>query len=108
MSETDCQVTQSARDRVESIRREKGREDLNLRVAVEGGGCAGFKYIFSWDNRREEGDRLFAESVVVDAVSLPFLEGATVDYVVTLMGENFRIVNPNASSGCGCGNSFGV
>ena len=101
-------VTDQAVSRVQTIRAERQSPAEKLRITVEGGGCSGFQYIFSWDASTAQDDVVFADAVVTDPVSLPFLEGATVDYVVSLMGEDFKITNPNASSGCGCGTSFAV
>ena len=79
-----------------------------LRVAVEGGGCSGFQYRFDFDATSPATDDALFGSVVVDATSLPFLSGAVLDYVETLGAASFEIKNPNAKSGCGCGNSFSV
>lgn len=81
-----------------------------LRVAVEGGGCSGFQYEIALDEPK--GDDLIltgaGETVVIDAVSLPFLAGATIDFTEELIGARFAIDNPNASSSCGCGTSFSI
>jgi iron-sulfur cluster insertion protein len=82
-----------------------------FRIGVDGGGCSGFKYIFGVDTAPAESD-LFIEAggarIVVDEASLPFLQGARVDFVDDLRGQAFRIENPNAASSCGCGVSFSV
>lgn len=85
-------------------------DGVALRVAVEGGGCSGFQYEIKLDAPAEddlvlEGE---GEKVVVDAVSLPFLSGATIDFSEELIGARFTIENPNASSSCGCGTSFSM
>lgn len=81
-----------------------------LRVAVEGGGCSGFQYDIALDDPAE--DDLVLEGngqkVVVDTVSLPFLENATIDFTEELIGARFVIENPNATSSCGCGTSFSM
>lgn len=81
-----------------------------LRVAVEGGGCSGFQYDIRLDDA--DGDDLVLEQgsvrVLVDAVSLPFLSNAVIDYSDELIGARFVIENPNASSSCGCGTSFSI
>ncbi|MEO9653100.1 MAG: iron-sulfur cluster assembly accessory protein [Roseobacter sp.] len=81
-----------------------------LRVAVEGGGCSGFQYEIDLDEPKD--DDLVLESagqkVVVDAVSLPFLENAVIDFTEELIGARFVINNPNATSSCGCGTSFSM
>ena len=82
-----------------------------MRVAVEGGGCSGFQYIFSFDAARNEDDLTFENdgvTVVVDEVSLDLLNGGKLDYVEELIGSYFQVVNPNASSSCGCGTSFSL
>ncbi|MGJ8546731.1 MAG: HesB/IscA family protein [Sulfitobacter sp.] len=81
-----------------------------LRVAVEGGGCSGFQYEIALDEPRED-DLILenaGERVVVDAVSLPFLSGATIDFSEELIGARFVIENPNATASCGCGTSFSM
>ncbi len=102
-------VTERAFARLAEINGASG-EAKALRVAVEGGGCSGFQYDISLD---EPGaDDLVLEGggqkVVVDAVSLPFLADATIDFTTELIGARFVIENPNASSSCGCGTSFSV
>ncbi len=81
-----------------------------LRVAVEGGGCSGFQYDITLDAPAADDLVLEGEGqkVVVDAISLPFLEGATIDFSEELIGARFIIDNPNASSSCGCGTSFSM
>lgn len=101
-------VTPQAIERVEQMRTLKANPKLNLRLTVEGGGCSGFQYIFTWDDLETEQDKKFENAVISDEISLPFLEGSTLDYVVSMMGEDFKITNPNAKSGCGCGTSFAV
>ena len=81
-----------------------------LRIAVEGGGCSGFQYDIGLD-AAQEGDLVLegaGERVVIDPTSLPFLEGAVIDFVDELIGARFSIDNPNASSSCGCGVSFAM
>ncbi|MCV2881205.1 HesB/IscA family protein [Actibacterium sp. XHP0104] len=81
-----------------------------LRVAVEGGGCSGFQYEITLDDVAEDDLVLegAGEKVVVDAVSLPFLANAVIDFTEELIGARFVIDNPNASSSCGCGTSFSI
>lgn len=81
-----------------------------LRVAVEGGGCSGFQYEIALDTPKADDLVLEGggEKVIVDAVSLPFLENATIDFSEELIGARFVIDNPNASSSCGCGTSFSM
>ncbi|MBQ4824780.1 iron-sulfur cluster assembly accessory protein [Leisingera sp. M527] len=81
-----------------------------LRVAVEGGGCSGFQYEIALDEAKPEDLVLEGqgEKVVVDTVSLPFLENAVIDFTEELIGARFTIENPNATSSCGCGTSFSM
>ncbi len=101
-------ITPTAFNRIEEIRAQKKNARLHLRIAVSGGGCSGFKYDMSFDDIIADDDQVFDESVVTDPLSLELLSGSTIDYVVNLMGENFKVTNPNASSGCGCGESFSI
>jgi iron-sulfur cluster assembly accessory protein len=82
-----------------------------LRVAVTGGGCSGFQYNFAIDDARMDDDLVLERdgaTVLIDPVSLDFLKGAEIDFVDDLIGQSFRINNPNATSSCGCGTSFSV
>jgi iron-sulfur cluster insertion protein len=88
---------------------EEGNPALMLRVFVTGGGCAGFRYGFSFDEQVADDDtvvRSAGAAVVVDALSFPYLEGAEVDYQEGLQGAQFTVSNPNATTTCGCGASF--
>lgn len=87
-----------------------GDQGQALRVAVEGGGCSGFQYEIKLDAAAED-DLVLSkdgENVVVDSVSLPFLENAVIDFTEELIGARFIIENPNATSSCGCGTSFSM
>jgi iron-sulfur cluster assembly accessory protein len=82
-----------------------------VRLAVNAGGCSGFSYAFDLDDRREPDDRLFGEAgagLVVDPASLDLLAGSLVEFEESLGGSAFKVSNPNATSGCGCGTSFSV
>ena len=84
-------------------------ESKTLRVAVKGGGCAGFQYTFNLVDDVNENDQVFQKEesrVIIDNTSLQFLEGAEIDYCEELIGSSFKINNPNATSSCGCGTSF--
>ena len=84
-------------------------ESKTLRVAVKGGGCSGFQYVFSVVDQVNEDDKVFEKEdcrVIIDKTSLNFLEGAEIDYTEELIGSSFKINNPNATSSCGCGTSF--
>ncbi len=101
-------VTPRAFDRLAEIG--AATEGKALRVAVEGGGCSGFQYEIALDEPRADDLVLegAGQKVVVDAISLPFLGGATIDFSEELIGARFVIDNPNASSSCGCGTSFSM
>lgn len=82
----------------------------HLRIYVQGGGCSGFQYGFTFDEKRE-GDHVIAAGgleVVIDPMTLPYIKGATVDYVEDFQGSGFVVQNPNATGSCGCGHSFSV
>ena len=82
-----------------------------LRVSVEGGGCSGFQYRFDMEKTREADDFVISRNgatVLIDPVSLRYLEGAEIDFVDDLIGASFKIANPNATASCGCGTSFSI
>ena len=110
MSETLIQLTPSAARRIAWIA-ERQHKPAILRLAVDGGGCAGFTYTFELADAAQ-GDDAVAETdgvrLVVDPVSLALVKGSAVDFVEDLGGSAFRVTNPNAASGCGCGSSFSV
>ena len=90
---------------------EENNPKLKLRVFVQGGGCSGFQYGFTFDEVKNEDDfdwDFDGVNVVVDSMSLQYLQDAEVDYVEDNMGANFVIKNPNATSTCGCGSSFSI
>jgi iron-sulfur cluster assembly accessory protein len=103
-------VTERAAQRILKVM--QGEADgAMLRVGVDGGGCSGFQYRFGVETAIETGDLVIERDgakVVVDEVSLPFLTGATIDFVDDLIGQSFKVVNPNASASCGCGTSFSI
>ena len=82
-----------------------------LRISVSGGGCHGFQYGFDLDTRRTPDDIVIERdgaTVLIDTVSLPYMEGSEIDFVDDLMGQSFQIHNPNATASCGCGTSFSI
>lgn len=116
-SETSGQVTlsESAAVQIKKIMAKQGPSkqggDKYLRVAVEGGGCSGFQYKFDFADAPNSDDIVIERSgarVVVDDMSLEFLAGSEIDYTNELIGSAFKIHNPNATAGCGCGTSFSV
>lgn len=110
MMASEISLTSSAAARVAAIAAKQGKPAI-LRLSVDGGGCSGFQYRFGFADG-VEGDDMVAEvdgvRLVVDSVSLDLVRGARVDYVESLGGAAFRVENPNAASGCGCGSSFAV
>lgn len=104
-------ITESASIKIADIIAEENNSDLKLRMFVQGGGCSGFSYGFTLDEIKNEDDFVFeagATSVLVDAMSAQYLQGAEVDYIEGLMGAEFKIKNPSATSTCGCGSSFSI
>jgi iron-sulfur cluster insertion protein len=99
-------ISDGAAARVALMREKQGNPNLMLRVTVLGGGCSGFKYELDFDDKTAADDITFRGVVVTDESSLPFLQNALIDYEKNLMGSAFKIKNPNAASGCGCGKSF--
>ncbi len=103
--------TDAAARKVKQLIQEEGNAALKLRVFVTGGGCSGFQYGFTFDEKSEEGDtRVENEGVtlLVDPMSFQYLAGAEIDYNEGLEGAQFVIRNPNATTTCGCGSSFTV
>lgn len=103
-------LSASAAKRINAIFAKEKREGV-LRVAVNGGGCSGFSYAFAFADGPEDDDLVVERDgarVVVDEMSLEFLNGSEIDYVDELIGASFQIRNPNAKSSCGCGTSFSV
>ncbi|HCS91931.1 MAG: iron-sulfur cluster insertion protein ErpA [Thiohalocapsa sp. PB-PSB1] len=103
--------TTQAAAKVADLIAEEGNTDLMLRVYIQGGGCSGFQYGFTFAETVEEGDtevETDGVTLLVDPMSLQYLSGAEIDYTEGLQGAQFVIRNPNASTTCGCGSSFGV
>ena len=101
--------TDSAADKVKQLVEEEGNPELKLRVFVQGGGCSGFQYGFTFDEIVNEDDTPMTKNgvtLLIDAMSLQYLMGAEIDYKEDLQGAQFVIKNPNATSTCGCGSSF--
>lgn len=113
MSDTslaDIDITPSAAARVAMIAKKTGKPAI-LRLAIDGGGCAGFQYKFELAEAPAADDTVAIRdgvSLVVDPMSLDLVRGGAVDYVESLGGAAFRVTNPNAASGCGCGSSFSI
>src|SRR5215475_11943696 len=110
MSETSFSVTENAAKRIAFLASREAKPVM-MRVAVLGGGCSGFQYNFSFEEQRNEDDLVIEQSgaaVLVDSTSFEFLKGSELDYVEEMVGSSFQVKNPNATSSCGCGNSFSV
>ena len=109
MSDVPLIFTDAAAGKVRELIREEGNESLRLRVFVQGGGCSGFQYGFTFDEGSEDGDTEVENGgvkLVIDPLSIQYLMGAEIDYKEDLEGAQFIIRNPNASTTCGCGSSF--
>lgn len=103
-------LTPAAAKRIGWIAERQGKPAI-LRLSVEGGGCSGFQYKFDLAGAAEDGDAVSETDgvrLVVDPVSLDLVAGSTVDFVESLGGAAFKVENPNAAAGCGCGSSFGI
>lgn len=110
MSEADIILTESAARRVAAIASRQSKPAI-LRLAVDGGGCAGFSYKFELADIAQSDDAVAVTDgvqLVVDPVSLDLVRGSAVDFVEDLGGAAFKVTNPNAASGCGCGSSFSI
>jgi len=104
-------ITESAVAKIADLIAEEGNPELKLRTFVQGGGCSGFQYGFTFDELTNEDDFIIEKggiTLLVDALSMQYLTGATINYKEDLAGSSFSISNPNASSSCGCGSSFSV
>src|SRR3954470_364462 len=102
-------LTDVAASKVKSLLEQEGRTDLALRIAVQPGGCSGLRYQLFFDDRSLDGDSIQPYegfSLVVDRMSVPYLGGATIDFVDTIEKQGFTIDNPNATGSCACGDSF--
>jgi iron-sulfur cluster insertion protein len=106
------EITESAKDKIIDLLAEENNPKLALRTFVQGGGCSGFSYGFTFDEEKNEDDFEFPLSdkfnVLVDSMSMQYLQGAVIDYKEEAMGSQFVIKNPNAQTTCGCGSSFSV
>jgi iron-sulfur cluster insertion protein len=110
MTETAFSVSESAARRIAFLAAKEAKPVM-MRVAVLGGGCSGFQYNFSFEEQSNEDDLLIERdgaTVVVDSTSLELLKGSELDFVEEMVGSAFQVKNPNATSSCGCGNSFSV
>ena len=106
------EITETAKIKIKDLLIEENDPNLKLRTFVQGGGCSGFQYGFTFDTEQNDDDFEFdldeQHKVLVDAMSMQYLQGAVIDYKDDLMGSSFSIKNPNAQTTCGCGSSFSV
>ncbi|HSP37860.1 MAG TPA: iron-sulfur cluster assembly accessory protein [Frankiaceae bacterium] len=106
---TAVNLSENAALKVKALLDQEGRDDLALRIAVQPGGCSGLRYQLFFDERQLDGDERTdwgGFDLVVDRMSLPYLGGATIDFVDTIEKQGFTIDNPNATGSCACGDSF--
>jgi iron-sulfur cluster insertion protein len=104
-------ITDSALEKISDLLAEENNPKIKLRTFVEGGGCSGFNYGFTMDEEQNEDDFVIEKSgviILVDSISMQYLQGASIDYKEDINGCQFVIGNPNAQSTCGCGSSFSV
>jgi iron-sulfur cluster insertion protein len=102
-------ITENAKTKLSEVIAEENDPTLKLRIFVQGGGCSGMQYGFTFDNELNEDDWNIEAgpiSVLVDTMSAQYLEGAEIDYAEDIYGSSFKIKNPNAQTSCGCGSSF--
>ncbi len=104
-------ITENAKSKIIEILKEENNPDLKVRTFVQGGGCSGMQYGFTFDEDQNEDDWEFdigTGKMLIDSMSMQYLSGAEIDYKEDAMGSNFSIKNPNAQTTCGCGSSFSV
>lgn len=104
-------VSDSAVEKIKALITEEQNPDLMVRMFVEGGGCSGFQYGFTFEEQKSEDDFVFefnGVTILVDAMSAQYVQGAEIDWQESAMGSTFAIRNPNATTTCGCGSSFSV
>ena len=107
----EIEITDAAAEKIADILAEESNPNMKLRTFVQGGGCAGFSYGFTLEEDQNDDDFVITKgnvTLLVDAMSMQYLQGAKIDYREDLMSSNFTIINPNASTQCGCGSSFGI
>ncbi|MFM5752251.1 iron-sulfur cluster insertion protein ErpA [Aeromonas veronii] len=105
------QMTDAAAKKVKNLITEEENPELKLRVYITGGGCSGFQYGFTFDEKINDGDTVVEKNgvtMVIDPMSLQYLVGGSVDYTEGLEGSRFTVTNPNATTTCGCGSSFSI
>jgi iron-sulfur cluster insertion protein len=104
-------LTDNAVNKIKDLMAEENNPNINLRVYVQGGGCSGMQYGFTFDEEINEDDTQVEKNdctILVDSISLQYLKDAEIDYTESLQGSQFKIHNPDAKASCGCGSSFAV
>ena len=102
-------LTNIALERICEIKQKPENQQKFLRISISGGGCSGFQYIFELDDKRKNDDvEIIKDTAITDQTSLPFLNGAEIDFVKELGSSYFKVKNPNAKANCGCGSSFSI
>ena len=104
-------LTDNALSKISDLLKEENDPNIKLRTFVQGGGCSGFSYGFTFDSEQNEDDFIIGKdgiTLLIDSMSMQYLQGATIDFKEELMGSSFVINNPNAQSTCGCGSSFSI
>jgi iron-sulfur cluster insertion protein len=100
-------VTEKAMEKINALLQEEGNPDFKVRAFVTGGGCSGFNYGFTFEENKDEDD-FEVGGIIVDSMSMQYLQGAIIDWEDSVMSSQFVIRNPNATATCGCGKSFAV
>ena len=104
-------ISESALNKIADLLAEENNPNVKLRTFVQGGGCSGFSYGFTLDEEQNEDDFVVDKEgiiILIDSMSMQYLQGAEIDFTESLHGSQFSIKNPNAQSTCGCGSSFSV
>ena len=101
-------LTDNALNKLKEILEEEDDDTLKVRLAINGGGCSGFRYDFLLEDLVSEDEDMVFGDLVIDSMSMMYLTDATIDYVDEINGSYFKVINPNAQSTCGCGSSFSV
>lgn len=102
-------LSNSALERICEIKQKPENQQKFLRISISGGGCSGFQYLFALDDKRKNDDvEIVKDTAITDETSMPFLNGAEIDFVRELGGSYFKVKNPNAKASCGCGSSFSI
>lgn len=105
------EITESAQTKIQELLADENNPNIKLRTFVQGGGCSGFQYGFTFEEDQNDDDFEFPVGtfkVLVDSISMQYMSGAVIDFKEDLMGSSFSISNPNAQTSCGCGSSFSV